>query len=225
MEGFWKGVRNVAALVGVIWVGLQGYNFFFVNSYDLKAFADTNEFHVPRQTIIGGNDFVGEENFIMNSKLKNLGLVRQYQTIINISNEGDKQTKDIYLLTNGMDCSYQFVDSAGKFKDGKSGNKIALGNLLANEKIKVIVWHGYMLNDNELSLTFPEGSFEIEYSQRFNGIIADIASIVDSMGYFLLLPLLWIISLFIVPTRKSENEEDIHRVQSVAQPNNNSNND
>lgn len=211
MSEFWKVIRNLAALVGLIVSCILLYNHFIVNKYDLKAIADTNEYHV----MTSSNAYVDEYSNYMISQLNLKDLTRNQQTIINISNDGDNEVRDIYLLKHGMNCTYQFQDSEGKLKTGQSTSKIALGNLLSNEKMKIIVWHGYLFSNDEFSLSFPEGSFEIEYSERFNGFIAKVASFIETMDIWIVLMILPFLLGLIPSNKKSENIEDVNETKEV----------
>ncbi|MDO6819072.1 hypothetical protein [Zobellia sp. 1_MG-2023] len=212
MNEFWKVIRNFAALVSFIWVCFQLYNLVFDNRYDLKAIADTSEFRIPTQYVSSGiNSSYDLYNDVMNttiSQLKNLGLSWHHQTIINIANEGDKEIKNINLLTNGMDCTYQFEDSEGNLKSGQSKSKISLGNLLSNEKIEIVVWHTYMNSSNEFSISFPEGSFEIEYSKKFIGTAATILGFIDGISFWMIITLLLSFIGFLPLTNKGEGKEE-----------------
>jgi len=212
MNDFWNKIRNFAALVGLISGLYAGYTI-FVDRYDLKATADTSEFHFPKKINSTENDSTNRYNSLIDitlSEFPYLSYKWKNQTIINISNEGNKEIEDINLLTNGIDCNYQFEDSEGEFKSGQSTSKIALGNLLANEKIRVIVWHSYTNPNNEFSISFPEGSFDIEYSQKFNGLTAIIANFIGVMGY----GLIPIIIYFIIGLFSSDKSNNTIRVKT-----------
>lgn len=111
MADFWKVVRNLGALVGLIWACFQIYQIVFVDKYDLKAVADTNEFHIPERLgsmDLGYDGVFQKPDFVALLRLENLGSLWFNQSVITITNEGDNQIKEINLLTNGMNCYYEF---------------------------------------------------------------------------------------------------------------------
>jgi len=218
MSTFWKTIKNIAALVGMIWGLYKLYSIFFVNVYDLRAYADTIEFHIPSKIT---RDIVDLGYFSNYAKidaetrdileLSTLGIsYLNYQTIISISNEGDNEIKDIHILTNGTKSLYEFKNSEGVLKTGEASRKIPLGNLLANERIKIVVWHDHNYS-KEFSISFPEGSFEIEYSTRLNGMIASVASFIDDFDFwffiFVIIPVLLQIVSALTDTKKIELKE------------------
>lgn len=236
MPKFWDFIKNIGALIALIWVLVQVYNFFSQRGHKLEAEIDTNKFVLPVdfQNLVDYKktnffDVLKDslerspnhklvsliDSFLQKSFIKEFeysGVRNNFCSIVTLKNSGDKEAKNIQLLTNGSSAIFQFVDNNEKGLYGLA-KKIEIGNLLPSEKITLYLWHG-LYEEEDFHITFAEGNVNLEYGTKLYGFAA-------SIGYFfsnwISIVILFFVIVFILQTK---NIIDIFLPKKAANENN-----
>jgi hypothetical protein len=113
---------------------------------------------------------------------------------LTISNIGDKEIRDIEVSAP-YKTFYEFAKNEKSIATGLINEKIGIGSLRSTEKIVVRLW-GRSLNDNEISITFPDGALNPKGLKKVSGGIAFIAEYLSNiwLNLYLLIILLLLIA-------------------------------
>jgi hypothetical protein len=167
-SSFWSGLGKIATILGVIWIGIQIYNYFSKSDYKIVANCEFSELLFPDSFILDLDKF---EKTLESDSITNLfqikgDLLNQYQTTksiqsklmsqfpkdlqknletlrslwrFSIKNEGTRELSDIDLQLP-FDGLFRVQKLGEKSLFSTFKNNIRVGSIRPGNEVVVIVW-------------------------------------------------------------------------------------
>lgn len=216
-------LKTILSILGGIFLIIQLYNLVTQAKIKIESTIDINDYLIPSgftnqfshknirlnsdtlfvliQHQSSGKLSNNTENFISNfldnkfyaNNIFSPALVSDKFGFLKIKNTGDKEIQNIQVLN--LSVYYEFSNYDGTFFSGLSTGKIKVGNLSPTEEVTIKIW-GIRINEDDIRITYPEGSITPDKSTKAFGYASKIVRFVKVFGIGM--PLFFLFFVFLI---------------------------